>query len=191
VPCWIGEDKQAGREIIKPLTEIGEPLVVDLHDMPFPAMQSMLDDAYQAGSRNYWKSAYLDELSDEAIDTIVEQSKGMTVPGSGILIEHCAGNTKTRTQGENAFAQRGHEYLVALLPLWTDPADDDAQIAWARAAHDALAQFSAGGTYLNYIGADEDSTVQAAFGDNLGRLKEIKRKYDPTNFFSANANIAP
>jgi len=191
VPCWIGENKDAGREVIKPLTEIGEPIVVDLHEMPFPAMQSMLDAAYAAGSRNYWKSTYLTSLTDDAIDTIVEQSKDMTIPGSAILIEHCAGATRTRKMGDNAFAQRGHDYLVALLPLWSDPADDKAQITWARAAHDALAPFSAGGTYLNYIGADEDSAVLAAFGDNIGQLKQVKRKYDPSNFFCTNANVAP
>ncbi|MBB3066823.1 FAD-binding oxidoreductase [Limibacillus halophilus] len=191
VPCWIGDDKEVGRQAIKALTEIDEPLVVDLHEMPFTAMQSMLDAAYGPGSRNYWKSAYLSDLTDDAIDTIVEQSKGMTVPGSGILIEHCTGATKSKAMGENAFAQRGQDYLIALLPLWTRPADDKAQIAWAKAAHDALAPFAAGGTYLNYIGADEDTTVIAAFGENLGRLREIKRTYDPTNFFRANANIAP
>jgi FAD/FMN-containing dehydrogenase len=191
VPCWSGEDEQAGRQAIKPLTEIGEPLAVDLQTMPFPAMQSMLDAAYAAGSRNYWKSTYLTGLTDAAIDTIVEQSKGMTIPGSGILIEHCAGATKGKPNGANAFAQRGWDYLVAILPLWSDPADDAAQISWARATCDALAPYSAGGTYLNYIGAGEDDTIKEAFGDNLERLREVKRKYDPTNFFSMNANVAP
>ena len=191
VPCWIGEDEQEGREAIKPLTEIGEPLVVDLHSMPFPAMQSMLDAAYGPGSRNYWKSTYLTGLTDEAIDTIVDQSKGMTIPGSGLLIECCAGATRHKPNGGNAFGQRGWDYLVAILPLWTDPKDDEAQIAWAREAHDALEPYSAGGTYLNYIGADEEDSVKAAFGANFERLKELKGKYDPTNLFRLNANVAP
>ncbi|MES0824444.1 FAD-binding oxidoreductase [Ruegeria sp. SCP11] len=191
VPCWIGDDKDAGHQAIKPLTEIGEPLVVDVQEMPFPAKQSMLDAAYGPGSRNYWKSAYLKALTDEAIDMIVEHSEGMTIPGSGILIEHCAGAAKSKANGDNAFAQRGHDYLIAILPLWTDPADDANQIAWARKMHDAMAPFSTGGTYLNYLGADEDSAIEIAFGENLSQLKEVKRKYDPTNFFSANANISP
>ena len=191
VPCWIGDDKDAGRQAIQPLTEIAEPLVVDLQEMPFPAKQSMLDAAYMAGSRNYWKSAYLNSLPDPVIDTIVQQSEGMTIPGSGILIEHCAGAASSGPNGDNAFAQRGHEYLIAILPLWTDPADDEAQIAWARGMHHELMPFSTGGTYLNYLGADEDSAIATAFGENLGQLKEVKRKYDPTNFFSANANVAP
>ena len=191
VPCWIGDDKEAGRQAIQPLIEIGEPLVADVQEMPFPVMQSMLDAAYGPGSRNYWKSAYLSEMPDEVIDAIVAHSEGMTIPGSGILIEHCAGAAKSKANGDNAFAQRGHDYLVAILPLWTDPADDADQIAWARKAHNALTPYSTGGTYLNYLGADEDSAIELAFGENLSQLKELKRKYDPTNFFSANANISP
>lgn len=191
IPCWIGEDEAQGRAAIKPLTEIGEPLAVDLQHMPFPAMQSMLDGAYGPGTRNYWKSTYLKELSGDAIDAFVEQSKGMTKPGSAMLLEHCAGATKHANQKDNAYGQRGWDYLVALLPLWTDPADDEAQIAWARSAHDALSEHSAGGTYLNYIGEGEEETVKAAFGANFERLKELKQKYDPTNFFRLNANIAP
>jgi FAD/FMN-containing dehydrogenase len=159
--------------------------------MPFPAMQSMLDAAHGPGTRNYWKSTYLPHLTDEAIDAIVEQLKGMSIPGSGMLIEHCAGATRHKENGANAFGQRGWDYLVAILPLWTNPAEDEAQIAWARTAHDALEPYSAGGTYLNYIGADEEETVNAAFGSNLERLKSLKRKHDPTNFFSMNANVTP
>lgn len=191
VPCWIGEDEAAGRAAIKPFTEIGEPLVVDLHWMPFPAMQSMLDAAYESGSRNYWKSTYLKGLTDEAIDTIVEQSRGMTIPGSGILIECCIGATRHKTDSDNAFGQRGWDYLIAILPLWTDPADDDSQISWARAMHEALEPYSAGGTYLNYIGAGEDDSVKAAFGSSFDQLKALKRKYDSSNFFRMNANVAP
>lgn len=191
VPCWIGDDKEAGHAAIKPLTEIENPLVVDLHELPFPAMQSMLDAAYGPGSRNYWKSTYLTGLTDDAIDTIVEQSKGMTPGGSGMLIEHCAGATDSKKLGDNAFAQRGHDYLIAILPLWADAADDGAQVAWARGAETALKPYSAGGTYLNYLGEDEDEAIAAAYGANLSRLKEVKRSYDPNNFFSANANISP
>jgi len=191
VPCWIGGDEATGRQAIKPLTEIAEPLVVDLHHMPLPAMQSMLDGAYGPGSRNYWKSTYLTGLTDEAIDTIFAQSKGMTIPGSAILIEHCSGATRHRKPGENAFGQRGWDYLAAVMPLWTNPADDAAQTAWAKSATDALKPYSAGGTYLNYIGADEDATVKASFGSSFERLRDLKRKYDPKNFFSLNANVAP
>lgn len=191
VPCWTGEDKAVGEDLIAPLKELGNLLVADVGEMPFPALQSMLDGAYVAGSRNYWKSTYLTGLTDEAIDTIVEQAKGMTNPGSAILIEHCETGSSQPAADAGAFAQRDWDFLVAILPLWSDPTDDTAQIAWARSACDALDPYSAGGTYLNYIGADDEEAVTSAFGGNLSRLKELKNKYDPNNFFRLNANIAP
>jgi len=191
VPGWIGPNPEDGEKAVAPLKDLGGMLLADLHVMPFPALQSMLDAAYLPGSRNYWKSAYLNDLSDAAIDTIVAQSQGMTKPGSAMLIERFGGAAGRRAADFNAFAQRGAEYLLAILPLWSDAADDAAQIAWARGATDAMKPFATGGAYLNYIPEGDEDVVRASFGANLHRLRELKKTYDPRNFFSLNQNIAP
>jgi len=190
IPCWIG-DQSKGEALIAPLKELGEPLVSDIQSMPFPAIQSMLDGAYPPGTRNYWKSSYLQDMTDQAIDTIVAQAKNMTSPGSALLIEHCLGAGDDKPNNENAFAQRGASFLVAFMPLWTDPADDQAQIAWAKTAWDELEPHSSGVAYLNYISEGDEEAVQTSFGSNLTRLAELKQKYDPENFFSLNQNILP
>ena len=190
IPCWIG-DQSKGEALIAPLKELGEPLVSDIQSMPFPAIQSMLDGAYPPGTRNYWKSSYLQDMTDQAIDTIVAQAKNMTSPASALLIEHCSGAGDDKPNNENAFAQRGANFLVAFMPLWTDPADDQAQIAWAKTAWDELEPHSSGVAYLNYISEGDEEAVQTSFGSNLTRLAELKQKYDPGNFFSLNQNILP
>ncbi len=191
VPGWIGKNPEDGERAVKPLTELGGMLLADLHVMPFPALQSMLDAAYVPGSRNYWKSAYLNDLTDDAIDTIVTQSKGMTVPGSAMLIERFGGEVKRKPADATAFAQRGSDYLLAILPMWPDAEQDAEQIAWARKAADAMAPYASGGAYLNYIPEGDEDVVQNSFGANLPRLRELKKKYDPANFFRLNPNIAP
>jgi FAD/FMN-containing dehydrogenase len=190
IVCWSGSDLAAGERAIEPLKSLAEPLMVAVEQMPFPAMQSMLDDAFQAGSRNYWKSTYVTSLPDSAIDTLVEQAKGMTSPASGLLIE-CHGTGDSNNEGDNAFAQRDAKYLVAIMPMWADPAEDDAQIAWARSTWDAVQPYSAGGTLLTYLSAGEEEAIKAAFGSNYTRLQALKREYDPSNFFSQNQNIQP
>ncbi|MCV2867468.1 FAD-binding oxidoreductase [Defluviimonas sp. WL0002] len=191
VPCWIGDDKEAGKKAIEPLTKLGEPLMVEIGEMPFPAMQAMLDEAYAPGSRNYWKSAYLENLSDAAIDEIVRQAEGMTIPGSALLIEHTAGATLHRDANDNALASRGWDYLLGVMPMWQDAKDDEEQIAWARNATDAMEPYSSGMAYANYVSEGDEAIMEPSFGDNLKRLREVKRKYDPGNFFHLNANIAP
>ena len=190
IVCWSGTDLAEGERAIAPLKSLAEPLMVAVEQMPFPAMQSMLDDAFQAGSRNYWKSTYVASLPDNAIDTLVEQAKGMTSPASGLLIE-CHGGDDGDKGGDNAFAQRGAKYLVAIMPMWSDPAEDEAQIAWARSTWDAMQPYSSGGTLLTYLSAGEEEAIKAAFGSNYPRLQALKREYDPANFFSQNQNIQP
>jgi FAD/FMN-containing dehydrogenase len=46
--------------------------------------------------------------------------------------------------------------------------------------------------YLNYLGDDEPAdAVARAYGDNYQRLRQLKTKYDPTNFFHLNQTIPP
>jgi hypothetical protein len=159
--------------------------------MPFPAMQSILDGAFPDGTRNYWKSAFVKGLPDDAIDVIVEQAKGMTSPMSGLLVEYYGG-AGGRTAGDtNAFAQRNSDYSIGFMPQWTDPAEDAAQIAWAKGAWDAIQPFATGGYLLNYLAEEGQEVVQAAFGANYPRLRELKQVYDPSNFFSVNQNVRP
>jgi hypothetical protein len=174
-----------------PLKELGEPLMVAVQPMPFPAMQSILDDAFPAGTRNYWKSAFVKRLTDDVVDVIVEQAKGMTSPMSGLLVEYYGGAGGRKASNENAFAQRNSDYSIGFMPQWTDPADDEAQIGWAKSAWEAIQPFATGGYLLNYLAEEGQEVVQAAFGANYGRLRELKQVYDPTNFFSINQNIRP
>ena len=189
--CWSGDDMEAGEKVIAPLKQIAEPLMVAVEPMPFPAMQSILDDAFPSGTRNYWKSCYLTELSDKAIDTLVEQAKGMTATASGLLVECHGAKSRGIPDGAGAFDQRDSDYLVGIMPMWTDPTEDAAQIAWAKGAWDALQPFSTGGTLLTYIAAGEEDAIRAAFGKSYERLSKVKMSFDPANFFNQNQNIQP
>jgi FAD/FMN-containing dehydrogenase len=191
IPCWSGADLDAGEKAIAPLKELAEPLMVAVQPMPFPAMQSLLDAAFPSGTRNYWKSAFVRGLPNEAIDILVEQAKGMTSQMSSLLVEYYGGAGGRRAADDNAFAQRHSDYCIGFMPQWIDPAEDAQQIAWARSAWDAIQPFASGGYLLNYLSEDEDEAVRAAFGANYPRLREVKRQYDPGNFFSQNQNIRP
>ena len=191
VTCYCG-DLTEGEKVIAPLRSFGSPLMDAIQPMPFPVMQTLLDDAVPDGNQNYWKSAFLRSLSDDAIDTIVGYANQATSPLTAVLVEQYGGAASRVGAQETAFGQRGAEYDLGILTQWTDPADSQRHIAWTRAFAEAMAPYRSGTYLLNFLGADETAeTIRAAFGPNYDRLVEIKTKYDPTNFFRVNQNITP
>jgi FAD/FMN-containing dehydrogenase len=154
-------------------------------------MQRLLDDAFPDGTYNYWKSTFVTELSDAAIDLIVAHANRTRSPLSAVVIEFYGGAANRVGDADTAFAQRRAEYDVGILAQWTDAAEAETHTAWARAFSDALKPHSSGGWLLNFVGEESPDTIRAAFGSNYARLAELKKKYDPTNFFSLNQNVKP
>lgn len=75
--------------------------------------------------------------------------------------------------------------------VWTDPAEDEANISWVRQTFASLQPFMADAVYVNYVDADELNRTRAAYGPNWERLVELKRRYDPDNVLHLNLNIEP
>jgi FAD/FMN-containing dehydrogenase len=55
----------------------------------------------------------------------------------------------------------------------------------------AMTPFASDAVYVNLLAEDEPGRIPSAYGTNLDRLKELKRKWDPHNRFHGNQNIAP
>jgi FAD/FMN-containing dehydrogenase len=77
------------------------------------------------------------------------------------------------------------------VSIWTDPAGDEAYIAWGREMYAAMRSFATGGVYVNNLGDEGEDRVKAAYGENCDRLAALKRKYDPDNLLRLNQNIRP
>ena len=92
-----------------------------------------------------------------------------------------------------AYGDRSAPILIGVEANWEDADTDEANIGWAKQCVEDLRPFSDGGTYLNFPGFldEQDQQTRDAFGDNLGRLAEVKRAYDPDNVFRVNHNVAP
>jgi hypothetical protein len=147
------------------------------------------------GIRHYWKSHFVEALSDDLIDEVVEHYVGRAaVSASSILIEPVHGQARRVPLEETAWNRRHAGYNVSVLGHWLDPGIDDSEIEWVRAGAAQVAGHSQnGGGYLNYGAPDEPvERIRAAFGDKkYERLRAIKRRFDPDNLFRFNHNIPP
>ncbi len=191
VLCHAGPLEQA-REEVQPLLDWGAPALVELAPMPYPVMNTLLDDAYPPGLFNHWKSAFLRGLEDEVIDTMVERFASCPSPMSGILLEHFHGAVTRVAPDATAVPHRSPGHNLLIPSVWTDPEATEANIAWTRETYDAFAPHRASGRWLNYYADDEGGdALEAAYGPNRRRLSEIKHRYDPENTFHLNQNISP
>jgi hypothetical protein len=164
-----------------------------MQPMPYTDAQKMLDALNPPGNRIYWKSSILRNIDDEVLDTIVDQSAVIPSPFSVALIEFYGGATNRVGTQDTAYPLRDATYSINAVSGWTDPAQDTANIAWARNLWDAMQPFSPGSVYVNFLGVGDagEDRVRSAYGPNYSRLASIKATYDPTNLFHLNHNIKP
>ncbi|MGA7669248.1 MAG: FAD-binding oxidoreductase [Nitrolancea sp.] len=191
VVCYAG-DISEGERVIEPVRSFGPPIADLIGPIPYTVMQSLFDAGFPNDRQNYWKSRLLPELSDGAIDTIVERASSMPSPLSMTFIHHYHGAYNRVGTTETAYPHRGAHHDVLILANWTDPTESDVHVGWARDLYRALQPHAANNAVLNFMGMDEaDDRVRSSYGENYERLVAIKDKYDPTNFFRMNQNVRP
>jgi FAD/FMN-containing dehydrogenase len=190
--CYAG-DLEEGERVLRPLRHFGQPLADKIGPKPYLTVQSMLDQGQTEGHQYYWKSEYLTELRDEAIDTIVTYGATLSSPLARVLMMQLGGAVRRRDEMAMAASHRDAEFVLAINNGWQDPAQNERQIQWTRDFWTAVRPFSGGGVYVNFLTADEgQERVRAAYGaEKYRRLVELKNKYDPANRFCYNQNIRP
>ena len=191
VVCHCGRPED-GEKAIQPIKAFGAPVMDALGPLPYCQMNTMLDAGYPPGALNYWKSAFLSSLSDEAIRTMIDCFGQCPTPMGQLLLEHFHGAVTRVGVTDTAFPHRAAGYNLLVLSQWADPKDNAACTAWGRNSYAAMQSFMGGGRYVNYLGDDEQGDVVAtAYGPNYRRLAAVKAQYDPENFFRMNQNISP
>src|SRR5262245_19741333 len=180
-----------GARAVRPLKEFGPPVMDAIGPLPYLAQQSLLKDGYPPLLLNYWKADFINELSDGLIAAAVEHFARTPSARSAMLWVPFGGAVRRVAADATAYPHRGGIHMGA-YSLWTEPAESEANVDWARQGWELMRPVAAGGVYVNELGLDEsDDRVRSAYGTNYRRLAQLKAKYDPENLFRLNANIPP
>jgi FAD/FMN-containing dehydrogenase len=184
VVCYIG-DVEEGERVVKPLRDFGPPIFDGIQVKPFAAHNSSLDAGQPNGMHYYWKSEYITEIADDAIETLVAFAANMTSPQSRLAVFQLGGAIQRYDEQAMAVSHRNAEYVIAINTGWATPEDTKKQIQWTRDLWTAIRPFSSGGVYVNFLSADDgEDRVRAAYGETkFERLVQLKTKYDPQNLF--------
>lgn len=186
--CYTGEVEK-GKEVMRPVREFGTPLADLMQPMPYLQMQTIVDAGFPHGNRYYWKSTFLKELSDEAIEILLAHVSHISSPHSAVVIEYYGGAASREPQGGASYPHRQNEFDLVIISNWTDVNEDEKHVSWTRNLYNAMQPFSSHRVYVNTLGIEGPDRVKEAYGENYERLKNVKLKYDPDNMFCFNQNI--
>jgi FAD/FMN-containing dehydrogenase len=178
--CYCG-DVRDGETALAELRGLGQPIAAAVGPQPFAQWQTAFDPLLTPGARNYWPWS---ELCWPAFGKLPS-------PECEVFIAHLGGAMARVPVEATAYPQRQSHFVMNVHTRWREQADDAGCIAWARELFDATAPYAAGSVYVNFMPDDEVGRVSAAYGPNIQRLAQIKHRYDPTNLFRMNHNIAP
>ena len=190
IPCYVGS-LDAGERLLAPLRRFGSPVADTIAPIPYVTMQSMFDAALPPGRLDYWKTGLTDRLDDEVIAASVEYARQVPSPLSVIIFAEFHGAYSRVGKTDTAYYHRDLQYDLIALSVWTDPADSQRNIHWARELFAAWEPHLPRAAYVNDLGDEGEDRAQSAYGENYARLVALKTKYDPTNVFRLNQNIKP
>jgi FAD/FMN-containing dehydrogenase len=191
IPAYFGPADEATRALV-PLRALGPPAVDLTGPMSYQQLQALTDGFSAQDLHHYYTAEWLRGLDDQTIEALVAAAAGAPSPHSVIIIKRMGGAAGRVAADATPFWYRDAAHNLDIHAQWAPGSPAEPHIAWARAARQAAWPASAGGGYVNFIGADQGADrIRAAYGGNYARLARIKAAYDPGNFFHINNNIPP
>ncbi len=190
VTCWAGPPKEA-EKALAPLRGAAKVVAEHVGPMPYPALNGAFDGLVPPGLQHYWKSVFVKELTDKAIEVHMANGPKVPVLNSTVHIYPINGAVHDTPADATAFGHRDAKYATVIAGMWPDPKQNQANIKWVKDFYKALAPHSEKGGYINFAAEDDKDRVGANYGKNYARLGGIKAKYDPQNLFRFNQNIPP
>jgi FAD/FMN-containing dehydrogenase len=184
---------EEGQKVLAPFRAFGPPVADLFQPMPYNAAQRMADFLWPSGNLNYWKSCFLESLSDAVIGVITDFFTRVPSPRTVVVLESLGNSSIQRfSESSTAFVERRYPFNFLITSAWSSPAESDQNIRWTKQFYEAMQPYAAKAAYVNYIGDEGSDGVRRAYGDaKLLRLGALKAKYDPGNLFRMNQNIQP
>jgi FAD binding domain/Berberine and berberine like len=188
--CYCGPIDE-GEQLLRPLRRFQSPVDDGIQPMPYAVLQSARDEGFPFGRHHYWKSGWLREVTDGAIETLLRFLPQMPSSASSVGLQQLHGAASRVAPSATAFPHRAEQYDFLVMSQWSEASDSDRNLQWTRAVFEAMRPHLEQSVYVNNLGDEGQGRVRAAYGENYPRLAAVKRIYDPDNLFRANQNIDP
>lgn len=190
ISCWTGSHDEGAR-VLQGFRDVANPVAELVGPMPYPAINALFDDLVPRGLQHYWKSVFVEDLTDGAIAAHLEHGPGVPAVSSAMHLYPINGACHDVPPDATAFGHRNASYACVIAGMWPDPQDNAANTQWVRDYYAALVPHSEAGGYINFASADDQQRARDNYGSGYDQLVHVKQRYDPDNLFHLNHNIPP
>ena len=182
---------EEGEKTLAPLRALG-PIVDLWQPMPYTVVQGLIDEANPYGRQNYWRAHNIDDLGDDVIDAFLEAHATCPSPFTALILVNGGGAIERVGEDDTAISGRNAPFSFHTNGMWEDPAATDENVAWVKGVTSKLSPHVATGISLNFQTDIYDERLRESWGSaKVDRLRALKQRYDPSNLFRLNQNIAP
>jgi FAD/FMN-containing dehydrogenase len=184
--CFAG-DAAAGEQVLKPFRELAAPVADMVKPMAYHEIFPPDDSSYHPTAVG--KTMFIDRVDHGCARTIVDVIAASDAAMRVVQIRVLGGAMARVAPDATAFAHRQARILINVAAFVNDEAERSVRQSWVD---DVSARLDQGvpGAYVNFLNNEGPDRVRAAYPGSTGdRLRAIKARYDPDNFFRRNENI--
>jgi FAD/FMN-containing dehydrogenase len=180
---------EAGEQAMAPFRTLAEPLADMLKEMPYPGIYMEEEEGFHPIATD--RTMFVDRVDEDVATTMLDRIESSDAMMAAAQFRVLGGAMARVPADATAFAHRSSKIMVNVAALFENVEDRPRYEEWVQAFADELRQDDHG-VYVNFLEDEGEERVRAAYpGATWDRLREIKRRYDPTNLFRLNQNIPP
>ncbi len=185
LPIWLGNSQQ-GAKYISSIKQLATPVKHQVTTIKYSKLVEMLSANIKNGLSYEVQTRWLEALNIKQIQYLLNAVNNTTSPRSTIMIQHFHGKPSNINGKQTPFSMRKPHFLLIMSAVWkaNEKSNNNSHKKWVSKLSENLKEEAYRGGFINLLGPNETEQIKYAFGDNLDRLIEIKRKYNPDNQFS-------
>ena len=187
--CYSGAAGDADR-VLEPIRKLGKPLSDTIQTRDYEAMQRIHDQSDPRNEGRYVKSGFIGDFKAEMIDRIMSGFHGDPERATTIFFQHGGGAIGRIAADATAFPHRHARHNMLTAVVWPLDADRTPHTEYQKKFWATLEPFTSG-YYLNEVADEPQAVLDENYQGNIGRMRKLKKNYDPANLFRLNANVQP
>jgi len=187
--CYSGPASQA-ENVLAPLRKLGTPIADKIGPVDYVKLQRSGDRTDPRNEGMYLKSGFINDFPAPLVAALMDGYRPDPARSTTVFFQQAGGAIGRVAADATAFPHRRSRLNMFAVATWDLATDGAPHSAYVKDYWSGLRRYT-DGYYVNEVANEPQKQVDDNYQVNIGRLTELKNKYDPTNLFRLNANVKP